>query len=183
MLGQWSVHSGFVPFTRASSAGLTGKRVIGCLRSAATSFMTPSPATPVRPSNAANPKGRVVGCPGDSGKRQSISHTLWRSGRSAIKAWFRRHVGTCREITTQSSDRPDRPAGRALKHASDYVALLANRPTIGYTSRLASARLSTRRGRVKWISDSLWGTGQAAPPLARRKGERPIRQRHATKNG
>ena len=52
-------------------------------------------------------------------------------------------------------DRPERPAGRALKHASDHVALLANRTTIGCTSRLASACLSTRRGRGKWISASL----------------------------
>ena len=35
---------GFVPFTRASSAGLTGKRVVGCLRSVATSFTTPRQA-------------------------------------------------------------------------------------------------------------------------------------------
>ena len=35
------------------------------------------------------------------------------------------------------------------------VALLANRTTIGCTSRLASACLSTRRGRVKWVSASL----------------------------
>ena len=32
------------PFTRASSAGLTGKRVVGCLRSVATSFTTPRQA-------------------------------------------------------------------------------------------------------------------------------------------
>jgi len=76
MLGRWSVHTGFVPFTRASSAGLTRKRVIGCLRLEEPSFMTTSPATPVQPSNAANPKGRVVGCPGGFRGSNSQLHML-----------------------------------------------------------------------------------------------------------
>ena len=38
------------------------------------------------------------------------------------------------------------------------VALLANRTTIGFTSRLAATRLSTRRGRVELISASLAAT-------------------------
>ena len=47
------------PFTRASSAGLTGKRVIGCLRSEATSFMTPRQAE--QRSEPAGPRSRVPG--------------------------------------------------------------------------------------------------------------------------
>ena len=47
------------PFTRASSAGLTGKRVIGCLRSEATSFMTPRQAE--QRSEPEGPRSRVPG--------------------------------------------------------------------------------------------------------------------------
>ena len=47
------------PFTRASSAGLTGKRVIGCLRSEATSFMTPRQTE--QRSEPAGPRSRVPG--------------------------------------------------------------------------------------------------------------------------
>ena len=63
---------GFVPFTRASSAGLTGKRVIGCLRLEEPSFMAHLAGHPDKSSNAANPKGRVVGCPG--GFREALTH-------------------------------------------------------------------------------------------------------------
>ena len=48
-----------VPFTRASSAGLAGKRVIGCLRSVATSFMTPRQTE--QRSGPEGPRSRVPG--------------------------------------------------------------------------------------------------------------------------
>jgi len=48
---------GFVPFTRASSAGLTGKRVIGCLRLEEPSFMTPRQAE--QRSEPEGPRSRV----------------------------------------------------------------------------------------------------------------------------
>ena len=48
---------GFVPFTRASSAGLTGKRVIGCLRLEEPSFMTPR--QPEQRSEPEGPRSRV----------------------------------------------------------------------------------------------------------------------------
>mgnify|MGYP002016971134 CR=1 FL=1 len=67
---------------------------------------------------------------GDSGKRGLIPHAFWHSGWTAIKAWFRRHVGTCREITTQSAAQPERPVGRALKHASAALRCLPIEPLL-----------------------------------------------------
>ena len=62
------------------------------------------------------------------------------------------------------------------------VTLLANRTTIGCTSRLASARLSTRRGRVELAITALGELGKQ-PPLARREGEKRIQwQRNAGTN-
>ena len=60
------------PFTRASSAGLTGKRVIGCLRSEATSFMTPRQAE--QRSEPEGPRSRV---PGGIAKGGRASGPLW----------------------------------------------------------------------------------------------------------
>ena len=51
---------GFIPFTRASSADLSGKRATGCLRGRSPRVLW----LPDKSSNAANPQGRVVGCPG-----------------------------------------------------------------------------------------------------------------------
>ena len=67
-----SVHPGFVPFTRASSAGLTGKRVIGCLRLEEPSFMTPR-----QPEQRSEPEGPRSRVPGGIAKGGRASGPLW----------------------------------------------------------------------------------------------------------
>jgi hypothetical protein len=118
---------------------------------------------PDKSSNAANPKGRVVGCPG--GFREALTHftcpLALRPVRNqgvvskACRDLSRNHNAGCGPAWT-----PRRASAQACVCG---VALLANRTTIGCTPRLASAHLSTRRGHVKWVSASLWGAGQAAP--------------------
>ena len=84
------------PFTRASSAGLAGERTAACLRLAEPSSAGTSPATPARPSNAANPKGRVVGCPGGSLRGAGQAAPLGSPGRR--KAW-EQSAGSLAETT------------------------------------------------------------------------------------
>ena len=82
---------GFVPFTRASSAGPAGKRVAACLRGAA-----PSSATPRRPEQRSEPEGprsRVPGgiAKGGPGKRPPLAR---REGEKRIQ--WQRNAGTNR---------------------------------------------------------------------------------------
>jgi len=67
---------GFVPFTRASSAGLAGKRVAACLRGAA-----PSSATPRRPEQRSEPEGPRSRVPGGIAKGGRASGPLWLARR------------------------------------------------------------------------------------------------------
>ena len=93
-----------VPFTRASSAGLAGKRVIGCLRSVATSFMTPRQTE--QRSGPEGPRSRV---PGGIAKGGWASSPPWLAGEgerrvarrhewlAAVRCWRRRgHGMPCR---------------------------------------------------------------------------------------
>ena len=80
------------PFTRASSAGLTGKRVIGCLRSEATSFMTPRQTE--QRSEPEGPRSRV---PGGIAKGGRASGPPWL----AVKAKGEQESGVVSEPTVR----------------------------------------------------------------------------------
>ena len=73
------------PFTRASSAGLTGKRVIGCLRSVATSFMTPR-----QPEQRSEPEGPRSRVPRGIAKGGWASSPPWLAGEGERRARKRR---------------------------------------------------------------------------------------------
>ena len=70
LMAEWARE--LVPFTRASSAGLTGKRVIGCLRLVEPSFMTPR-----QPEQRSEPEGPRSRVPGGIAKGGRASGPLW----------------------------------------------------------------------------------------------------------
>ena len=81
---------GFVPFTRASSAGPAGKRVAACLRGAA-----PSSATPRRPEQRSEPEGPRSRVPGGSPRGAGQAPPLARrEGEKRIQ--WQRNAGTNR---------------------------------------------------------------------------------------
>ena len=81
---------GFVPFTRASSAGLAGKRVAACLRGAA-----PSSATPRRPEQRSEPEGPRSRVPGGIAKGAGQAAPLARREGERRIQW-QRNAGTNR---------------------------------------------------------------------------------------
>ena len=69
---RWSVHPGFIPFTRASSAGLAGKRTAACLR-----LEEPSSAGPCQAEQRSEPAGPRSRVPGGIAKGGRASGPLW----------------------------------------------------------------------------------------------------------
>ena len=92
---------GFIPFTRASSADLSGKRATGCLRGRSPRVLW----LPDKSSNAANPQGRVVGCPGGLLRGAGQAAPLGSPGRRKSNS----ATAQCRKRSNEREDHLEAP--------------------------------------------------------------------------